>query len=95
MAWGVGVLTLAVPTWPFHSTAWLAAVSVTDRLWLVDAGWLDRVIALRPPLNCFLRWLEVYCGPSWRRAGYLAVGLVGLRLLTASGAAPVRDAGVV
>ena len=56
-----------------------AAVAVSDRLWLVMAGGVIGVIALRLTAELFIRWLEVY--QHLETAGYLAVGLVGIRLL--------------
>jgi predicted tellurium resistance membrane protein TerC len=47
---------------------------------LVMAGGVIGVIALRLTAELFIRWLEIY--PRLETAGYLAVGLVGLRLLT-------------
>lgn len=56
-----------------------AAIAVTDRLWLVMAGGVIGVVALRLTAELFIRWLEVY--RHLETAGFLAVGLVGLRLL--------------
>ncbi|NQV11200.1 MAG: DUF475 domain-containing protein [Cyanobacteria bacterium] len=76
---GSVVLTLAVTDLAFSLDSVAAAVAVTDRLWLVMLGGLIGVIALRLTAELFIRWLEVYA--HLERAGYLAVGLVGLRLL--------------
>jgi YkoY family integral membrane protein len=73
------VLTLAVTDLAFSLDSVAAAVAVTDRLWLVMLGGLIGVIALRLTAELFIRWLAVYV--HLERAGYLAVGLVGLRLL--------------
>jgi predicted tellurium resistance membrane protein TerC len=58
-------------------------VAVTDRLALVMAGGVIGVVALRLTAELFIRWLEVYS--RLETAGYLAVGLVGLRLLVRLG----------
>ncbi|MCP9799852.1 TerC family protein [Synechococcus sp. RedBA-s] len=80
---GVGlgsvVVTLAVTDLAFSIDSVAAAVAVSDRLWLVMTGGVIGVIALRLTAELFIRWLGIY--PNLERAGYLAVGLVGLRLL--------------
>jgi YkoY family integral membrane protein len=73
------VVTLAITDLAFSLDSVAAAVAVSDRLWLVMAGGVIGVIALRLTAELFIRWLAVY--PNLERAGYLAVGLVGLRLL--------------
>ncbi len=73
------VATLAVTDLAFSLDSVAAAVAVSDRLWLVMTGGVIGVIALRLTAELFIRWLVVY--PNLERAGYLAVGLVGLRLL--------------
>ncbi|MEB3331058.1 MAG: hypothetical protein VKI83_00995 [Synechococcaceae cyanobacterium] len=73
------VLTLAFTDLAFSLDSVAAAVAVTDRLPLVMAGGLIGVIALRLTAELFIRWLEVY--RHLEAAGYLAVALVGLRLL--------------
>ncbi|MCP9771613.1 DUF475 domain-containing protein [Synechococcus sp. Tobar12-5m-g] len=73
------VLTLAVTDLAFSLDSVAAAVAVTDRLWLVMLGGLIGVIALRLTAELFIRWLALY--RHLEKAGYLAVGLVGLRLL--------------
>jgi YkoY family integral membrane protein len=73
------VLTLAVTDLAFSLDSVAAAVAVTDRLWLVMLGGVIGVIALRLTAELFIRWLAVY--RHLEKAGYLAVGLVGLRLL--------------
>jgi YkoY family integral membrane protein len=80
-AGGLGsvVLTLAVTDLAFSLDSVSAAVAVSDRLWLVMTGGVIGVIALRLTAELFIRWLAVYT--NLERAGYLAVGLVGLRLL--------------
>lgn len=80
-AGGLGsvVLTLAVTDLAFSLDSVSAAVAVSDRLWLVMTGGVIGVIALRLTAELFIRWLGLYT--NLERAGYLAVGLVGLRLL--------------
>ncbi|MEB3166945.1 MAG: DUF475 domain-containing protein [Cyanobacteriota bacterium] len=76
---GAVVATLALTDLAFSLDSVAAAVAVTDRLLLVMAGGVIGVIALRLTAELFIRWLEVYA--HLETAGYLAVGLVGLRLL--------------
>ena len=73
------VTTLAFTDLAFSLDSISAAVAVTDRLGLVMAGGVIGVIALRLTAELFIRWLEVF--RHLETAGYLAVGLVGLRLL--------------
>lgn len=72
-------LTLALTDLAFSLDSVAAAVAVTDRLALVMAGGLLGVLALRLTAGLFVRWLEVF--NRLETAGYLAVGLVGIRLL--------------
>jgi len=72
-------LTLALTDLAFSLDSVAAAVAVTDRLALVMAGGLLGVLALRLTAGLFVRWLELYS--RLETAGYLAVGLVGIRLL--------------
>lgn len=76
---GSVVLTLALTDLAFSLDSVAAAVAVTDRLLLVMAGGVIGVVALRLTAELFIRWLEVF--RHLETAGYLAVGLVGLRLL--------------
>ncbi|MFM8605893.1 MAG: TerC family protein [Cyanobium sp.] len=73
------VVTLALTDLAFSLDSVAAAVAVTDRLVLVMAGGVIGVVALRLTAELFIRWLEVF--HRLETAGYLAVGLVGLRLL--------------
>ncbi|MFM9102827.1 MAG: TerC family protein, partial [Cyanobium sp.] len=73
------VATLALTDLAFSLDSVAAAVAVSDRLELVIAGGVIGVIALRLTAELFIRWLERY--RHLETAGYLAVGLVGLRLL--------------
>ena len=73
------VITLALTDLAFSLDSVAAAVAVTDRLFLVMAGGVVGVIALRLTAELFIRWLEQY--QHLETAGYLAVGFVGFRLL--------------
>jgi YkoY family integral membrane protein len=73
------VATLAFTDLAFSLDSVAAAVAVTDRLPLVIAGGVIGVIALRLTAELFIRWLDIY--RHLENAGYLAVALVGLRLL--------------
>ncbi|MEB3335034.1 MAG: DUF475 domain-containing protein [Cyanobacteriota bacterium] len=73
------VLTLAITDLAFSLDSIAAAVAVTDRLIIVMAGGVIGVLTLRLTAGLFSRWLERY--PNLETAGYIAVGLVGLRLL--------------
>jgi YkoY family integral membrane protein len=73
------VATLAFTDLAFSLDSVAAAVAVSDRLWLVMAGGVIGVVALRLTAELFIRWLEVF--RHLETAGFLAVGLVGLRLL--------------
>ena len=72
-------LTLGLTDLAFSLDSVAAAVAVTDRLALVMLGGLLGVVALRLTAGLFVRWLELY--RRLETAGYLAVGLVGIRLL--------------
>jgi YkoY family integral membrane protein len=76
---GSVIATLALTDLAFSLDSVAAAVAVSDRIGLVIAGGVIGVIALRLTAELFIRWLEVY--RHLETAGYLAVGLVGLRLL--------------
>jgi YkoY family integral membrane protein len=73
------VATLAVTDLAFSIDSVAAAVAVSDNLWLVMAGGVIGVIALRLTSALFIRWLAVF--RHLEAAGYLAVGLVGARLV--------------
>ncbi|MFN9622187.1 MAG: TerC family protein [Cyanobacteriota bacterium] len=77
------VLTLAITDLAFSLDSIAAAVAVTDRLPIVMAGGVIGVLTLRLTAGLFSRWLEIY--PNLETAGYVAVGLVGLRLLARLG----------
>jgi len=73
------VVTLGLTDLAFSLDSVAAAVAVTDRLVLVMAGGVIGVVALRLTAELFIRWLEVF--RHLETSGYLAVSLVGLRLL--------------
>jgi YkoY family integral membrane protein len=73
------VVTLALTDLAFSLDSVAAAVAVSDNLWLVMAGGVLGVVALRLTSGLFIRWLEEF--RHLESAGYLAVGLVGLRLV--------------
>ncbi len=73
------VATLALTDLAFSLDSVAAAVAVSDRLSVVIAGGVIGVIALRLTAELFIRWLDRY--RHLETAGYLAVGLVGVRLL--------------
>jgi YkoY family integral membrane protein len=76
---GSVIATLALTDLAFSIDSVAAAVAVSDRIGLVIAGGVIGVIALRLTAELFIRWLEVF--RHLETAGYLAVGLVGVRLL--------------
>jgi YkoY family integral membrane protein len=73
------VTTLAVTDLAFSIDSVAAAVAVSDNILLVMAGGVIGVIALRLTSALFIRWLAVF--RHLETAGYLAVGLVGVRLV--------------
>lgn len=56
-----------------------AAIAISQELWLIVLGGTIGIVALRFLTGLFIRWLEEFTHLS--DAGYLAVALVGLRLL--------------
>ena len=76
---GAVVATLALTDLAFSLDSVAAAVAVSDNLLIVMAGGVIGVIALRLTSSLFVRWLGEYA--HLEAAGYLAVGLVGLRLV--------------
>jgi YkoY family integral membrane protein len=77
------ILTLALTDLAFSLDSIAAAVAVTDRLLIVMAGGVIGIGTLRLTAGLFNRWLDLY--PNLETAGYVAVGLVGLRLLVRLG----------
>jgi predicted tellurium resistance membrane protein TerC len=78
------VATLALTDLAFSLDSVAAAVAVSDNLLLVMAGGVIGVVALRFTAALFIRWLDQF--RHLESAGYLAVGLVGIRLLVRLGA---------
>jgi len=72
-------LTLGLTDLAFSLDSVAAAVAVTDQIVLVMLGGLLGVVSLRLTAGLFVRWLELF--EHLETAGYLAVGLVGIRLL--------------
>ena len=54
-------------------------LSSFDQFFLVVTGAIIGVIALRFTSGLFIKWLEIYS--NLERAGYIAVGLIGLKLI--------------
>ncbi len=81
---GAVVVTLALTDLAFSLDSVAAAVAVSDNLLLVMAGGVIGVVALRFTAALFIRWLDQF--RHLEAAGYLAVGLVGVRLLLRLGA---------
>ena len=73
------VLALALTDLAFSVDSVATAVAISDQLILVVTGALIGVIALRFTSGLFVRWLEIF--PRLETAGYVAVGLVGFKLL--------------
>ena len=76
---GAVVATLAFTDLAFSLDSVAAAVAVSDNLLIVMAGGVIGVIALRLTSALFVRWLGEFA--HLEAAGYLAVALVGLRLV--------------
>jgi YkoY family integral membrane protein len=73
------IATLALTDLAFSLDSVAAAVAVSDRLPLVMTGAAIGVVALRLTAGLFIRWLAIFL--HLEAAGYLAVGLVGVRLI--------------
>ena len=73
------VLALALTDLAFSVDSVATAVAISDQLILVVTGAFIGVIALRFTSGLFVRWLEIF--PRLETAGYVAVGLVGFKLL--------------
>ncbi len=55
------------------------AIAVSSEIWLIVTGATIGIVALRFMAGLFIRWLDEYV--HLEDAGYITVGLVGLRLL--------------
>ncbi len=73
------IVLLAFTDLAFSVDSVTAAVAISDQLLLVITGAIVGVIALRFTADYFIRWLEIYT--NLENAGYLAVGLVAIKLL--------------
>ncbi len=71
--------TIAVTDLAFSLDSVTTAIAISDQTWLVLVGGLIGVISLRFMAELFIRWLDEF--EHLEDAGYLTVGLVGLRLL--------------
>ncbi|MBE9188674.1 DUF475 domain-containing protein [Microcoleus sp. LEGE 07076] len=56
-----------------------AAIAISDKIWLVVTGATIGIITLRFMAGLFIRWLDEFV--HLEDAGYITVGLVGMRLL--------------
>lgn len=70
---------IAVTDLAFSLDSVTTAIAISDQIWLVIAGGTIGVITLRFLAGLFIRWLDEFT--HLETAGYLTVGLVGLRLL--------------
>lgn len=70
----IGITDLA-----FSLDSVTTAIAVADEIWLIIAGGTIGVIALRFLAQLFIRWIEEYT--HLEDAGFITVGLVGLRLV--------------
>tara|TARA_B100000700_G_scaffold329345_1_gene450675 strand:+ start:2492 stop:3199 length:708 start_codon:yes stop_codon:yes gene_type:complete len=73
------ILLLAFTDLAFSIDSVAAAVSISDQFLLVITGAIIGVIALRFTSGLFIGWLEDF--PRLEIAGYIAVGLAGVKLL--------------
>ena len=73
------ILSLSITDLAFSIDSITAAVSISDQILLVITGALIGVIALRFTSGLFVRLLEKYS--RLEKAGYIAVGIVGSKLL--------------
>ncbi len=73
------IFFLALTDLAFSIDSVAAAVAISDQFLLVITGAFIGVIALRFTSGLFIRWLDEFI--RLELAGYIAVGLVGLKLL--------------
>ena len=71
--------TLALTDLAFSLDSVTTAIAVSDQTWLVLTGATIGIVTLRFMAGLFIRWLDEYV--YLEDAGYVTVGLVGLRLL--------------
>lgn len=70
---------IAVTDLAFSLDSVTTAIALSQEVWLVLTGGLIGIITLRLLAGLFIRWLDEYT--HLEDAGYITVGLVGLRLL--------------
>lgn len=70
---------IAITDLAFSLDSVTAAIAISDRAWLVITGATIGIVILRFMASLFIKWLKEYT--YLETAGYLTVGLVGLRLL--------------
>lgn len=70
---------IAVTDLAFSLDSVTTAIAISDETWLILTGATIGIITLRFLAGLFIRWLQEYV--HLEDAGYLAVALVGLRLL--------------
>ena len=73
------ILLLSITDLAFSIDSITAAVAISDQFLLVISGAIIGVIALRFTSGLFIQWLELYT--NLEKAGYVAVGLIGIKLL--------------
>jgi len=73
------ILLLSITDLAFSIDSITAAVAISDQFLLVITGAIIGVIALRFTSGLFIKWLEVYI--NLEKAGYIAVGIIGLKLI--------------
>ena len=74
------IVALALTDLAFSVDSVAAAVAISDQLILVITGAFIGVVALRFTSGLFIRWLDIYT--RLETAGYLAVALVGVKLIS-------------
>ncbi|HIK41165.1 hypothetical protein [Thermoleptolyngbya sp. M55_K2018_002] len=70
---------IAVTDLAFSLDSVTTAIALSQEVWLVLTGGLIGILTLRLLAGLFIRWLDEYT--HLEDAGYITVGLVGLRLL--------------
>jgi predicted tellurium resistance membrane protein TerC len=70
---------IAITDLAFSLDSVTTSLAVADQTWLIVLGGSIGVITLRFLAGLFIRWLEEYT--NLEDAGFITVGLVGLRLL--------------
>ena len=71
--------SIAITDLAFSLDSVTTAIAIADNLWLIILGGTVGVITLRFLAGLFIRWLEEYT--HLEDAGFITVGLVGIRLL--------------